>query len=208
VKKNLNFLKINKVIKCLIFSDLVLLFGWGLISPILAIFITQKIEGGDVKVAGTAIGLYWLAKSLIQLPIAQYLDKRKGEKDDYYAMILGIFISSLVPLGYIFVHLPWHIYFLQLIHAFGMALNIPAWGGIFIRHVDKSKEAFSWGLESSAIGIGTGLAGILGGTIAKFFGFTPLFISVFILGIVSIFFLFLISKDLIPKEKVFPILKP
>jgi MFS family permease len=208
VKQNFNFFGINKVIKCLIFSDLVLLFGWGLISPILAIFIVQKIKDGDVKVAGTAIGLYWLVKSLIQIPIAHYLDKRRGEKDDYYAMILGIFIASLVPLGYIFASLSWHIYFLQLIYAFGMALNIPAWGGIFVRHVDKGKEALSWGLESSAIGIGAGIAGILGGTIAKFFGFIPLFILVFVFGIVSIILLLLIFKDLIPKDKIFPIPKP
>ena len=154
-----------------------------------------------------AAGVYWLAKSLLQIPIGRYLDKVKGEKDDYYFMIFGIFLSSLVPLGYIFAKLPWHIYLLQIVHAIGMAMNIPAWGGIFVRHVDKGKEALSWSLESSAIGIGTGIAGILGGTIAKVFGFVPLFILVFLLGMVSAFLLFLISKDLIPKDKVFPIPK-
>lgn len=199
---------INKVVKILVFSDLVLLFGWGLITPILAIFIVESIKGGDAKVAGIAVGIYWLFKSIIQIPIGRYLDKREGEKDDYYFMISGIFLSSLVPLGYIFAKLPWHIYFLQIIHALGMAMNIPAWGGIFVRHVDKGKEALSWGLESSAIGIGAGIAGILGGTIAKFFGFTPLFIGVFSLGVISGLLLFLISKDLIVKDKVFPIPKP
>lgn len=195
---------INKVIKVLILSDLILLFGWGLISPILAIFITQQIKGGDVRLAGVAIGVYWLVKSTIQIPIGRFLDKQKGEKDDYYFMIFGIFLGSFVPLGYIFATLPWHLYFLQIIHGLGMAMNIPAWGGIFVRHIDKGKEALSWGLESSAIGIGTGIAGILGGLIAKLFGFTPLFIGVFVLGIISSLLLFLISKDLIPKDKVFP----
>lgn len=202
------FKSINKVIKILILSDLILLFGWGLIVPILAIFITEQIKGGDVRVAGMAIGLYWLVKSIIQIPIGRYLDQKKGEKDDYYFMIFGIFLASLVPLGFIFAKLPWHIYFLQIIHALGMAMNIPAWGGIFVRHVDKGKEALSWSFESSAIGIGAGIAGILGGAIAKFFGFVPLFIGVFVFGIISAFLLFLISKDLIPKDKVFPIPKP
>lgn len=193
---------INKIIKVLILSDLVLLFGWGLISPILAIFITQQIKGGDVKLAGIAIGIYWLSKSIIQIPIARYLDKRKGEKDDYYFMIFGIILTSLVPLGYIFATLPWHIYLLQLIHSFGMGMNIPAWGGIFIRHTDKGKEALSWGLESSSIGIGAGIAGILGGIVAKSFGFTPLFIGVFILGMISAFLCFLIKRGLLPKEEI------
>jgi len=201
------FVSINKVIKILILSDLILLFAWGLISPILAIFITQQIEGGDVRLAGMAVGVYWLVKSLLQIPIGRYLDNVKGEKDDFYFMIFGIFLSSLVPLGYVFAALPWHIYLLQIVNAIGMAMNIPAWGGIFVRHVDKGKEALSWSLESSAVGIGAGIAGILGGTIAKFFGFVPLFVSVFILGMISVLLLFLISKDLIPKDKVFTIPK-
>jgi len=51
---------INKVIKVLVLSDLALLFGWGLITPILAIFITESIKGGDARVAGVAVGIYWL----------------------------------------------------------------------------------------------------------------------------------------------------
>jgi len=70
---------INKVIKILVFSDLVLLFGWGLITPILAVFILESIKGGDAKVAGIAVGLYWLIKSVFQIPIANFLDKTKGE---------------------------------------------------------------------------------------------------------------------------------
>ena len=151
---------INKVIKILILSDFFLLSAWGLISPILAIFIIGNIKNGDVKVIGIAVGIYWLTKSILQIPIGKYLDRTHGEKDDFYFLVLGTFLSSLTPLGYIFSFLPWHIYILQSIHAFGIAMSIPAWGGIFMRHIDKGKEAFSWSLESSSIGIGAGIAGI------------------------------------------------
>ncbi|MDP2951306.1 MAG: hypothetical protein Q8N55_02885, partial [bacterium] len=87
-------LKINKVIKAMVFSDLVLLFGWGLIDPIFAVFVLNSIKGGGVKVAGIAIGIYWLTKSLAMVPIARFLDKTQGEKDDFYAIIGGIFISA------------------------------------------------------------------------------------------------------------------
>jgi len=195
---------INKVIKILILSDFFLLSAWGLISPILAIFIIENIKGGDAKVAGIAVGIYWLIKSIIQIPVGKHLDRNHGEKDDFYFLVLGTFLSSLTPLGYIFSSLPFHIYVLQSIHAIGMAMSIPAWGGIFMRHVDKGKEAFSWSLESSSIGIGAGIAGILGGIIAKSFGFVPVFISVTILGIISSLLLLLIAKEILPKEKVFP----
>jgi len=105
---------LNKVIQLLVFSDLSLLFSWGLVSPILAIFITGHIQGGDVRVAGIAVGLYWLFKSLLQLPIGSYLDQNHGEKDDYYFLVLGTLLASLAPFGFIFSTLPWHIYLLQI----------------------------------------------------------------------------------------------
>lgn len=200
--------KINKVIKVLVASDLVLLFGWGLISPILAIFIAKNIQGGNVEVAGAAVGIYWLSKSIFQIPIANILDKKKGEKDDYYALIGGTFVASLTPLGFIFAKTPIHIYLLQLIHALAMAFAIPSWSAIFTRHIDRGREALSWSLDSSALGIGSGIAGILGGMIAGVFGFTPLFVGVAVFGILASALLLLISQDIIPKGKVFPLPKP
>ncbi len=199
---------INKVIKILVFSDLSLLFGWGLINPILAIFIVQSIEGGDVKVAGMAVGIYWLSKSIIQIPVANYLDKNYGEKDDFYFLVGGTLLASLSPFGFIFATLPWHMYLLQIVHAAGLAIALPAWCGIFTRHIDKGKEAQSWALDSSALGIGTGFAGIIGGTVAGTYGFTALFIGVGVFGIIAALLCLLIKKELLPRTKTILIPKP
>lgn len=197
-------LNINKVVKILIISDFFLLSAWGLIIPILAIFVVEQVKGGNVEVVGISVGIYWILKSLIQVPIGKYLDRNHGEKDDYYFMIFGTFLASLVPLGFIFVSLPWHLYTLQAVHALGMAMAIPSWGGIFIRHIDKGKEAMIWGLDSSSIGIGAGIAGIVGGVVAESFGFIPIFIGVSALGMVSTAIFFLIRKDILHEGKVFP----
>ena len=203
------FKSINKVVKLLVLSDFAFLFGWGLISPIFAIFIVGHIQGGDVKVAGIAVGIYWLLKSLLQIPIGNYLDKNHGEKDDFYFLVIGTLLASLAPLGFIFAILPWHIYIFQALHAIGAALALPAWCGIFTRHIGKGKEAQSWALDSSALGIGAGISGIIGGIIAKTFGFLPLFIGVSVLGLIATILCFLIKKDLItPKKKIILIPKP
>ncbi|MFC1630030.1 MFS transporter [Patescibacteria group bacterium] len=199
---------INRVVRILILSDFFLMAAWGLITPVLAIFVLDKIQGGDASVAGFAVGIYWFLKAIIQIPIGKYLDKTKGEKDDYYFVIFGMAITSLVPLAFIFVHLPWHIYFVQAVHAIGMAMVIPAWGGIFTRHIDKGKEAFTWGTESSSLSFGTGIAAFIGGVVVKLYGFLPLFIGMSVLGIIATLLLFLIAKDLIPKEKVLHVPKP
>ena len=192
---------INRVIKAFVFSDLILLFGWGLINPILAIFVIQNIVGATAKTAGIAIGIYWLSKSVLQIPIAKFLDKNHGERDDFYALFFGIILASLVPLGFLISSLPRHVYLLEALHGLGMALAIPAWSGIFTRHIEKGREAFCWSLDSSALGIGAGLAGIIGGYLVGAIGFSYLFLFVFIFGIISASILFAVKKELLPKGK-------
>ncbi|MGA2418093.1 MAG: MFS transporter [Candidatus Staskawiczbacteria bacterium] len=195
---------VNKIIKILITSDFFLNLGWGLLGPVFAIFIIQKITGDIAKaaeVAGFASLIYWITKSLLQIPIGHYLDKNRGEKDDFWSMFLGELIIAFVPIGYLFSYMPWHIYVLQIIYAIGMSLAIPAWSAIFTRHIDKGKEAVQWSMESTFLGIGAGIAGGLGGFIVSILGFKPLFIFVSLLNIFSVLLLLLIRNDISPKNK-------
>ena len=192
----------------MIMADLIMYSGWGLINPILAVFIVNSIKGGDLRVAGTAIGIYWLVKSIVQIPLAHYLDKNHGEKDDYYALLIGTFVISVVPLGFIFASLPSHMYFLQIINALGMAMVVPSWAGIFTRHIEIKREAFCWGTESSAVSLGSGIGGIIGGIVASVLGFIPLFIMVSVIGLISTSLLLTIKKSILPKERIYPMPKP
>lgn len=190
----------NKIIKTLILSDILVFSAWGFISPILAIFVILNIEGGTVEVAGIAVGVYWVTKSLLQIPVGRYLDRKRGERDDYWIMISGLILASLTPLLFLVATQPWHVYGLQVVHAVGMALAIPPWGGIFTRHMDKGKEAQTWSTESSALGIGVGITSIAGGIIAEKFGFAPLFISISVLGLLGAAALLFIRKDMMPTD--------
>jgi len=190
---------INKIIRTLISADLIFLSAFGLITPIFAVFITEQIEGGDVRVVGFAAAIYWILKSILQIPIGKFLDKKKGEKDDLYLLILGYLIVALVPFGYMFSFLPWHIYILEGIYAVGMAMALPSWCAIFTRHIDKGKEAFEWSLESTAYSFGTGVTGALGGILVSKFGFDAVFIMVGFIALLGAFLPLLIYKDIKPK---------
>jgi predicted MFS family arabinose efflux permease len=180
---------LNKIIKTLIISDFFLNLGWGLLSPVFALFILENITKNDslkaAEVAGLAAMFYWISKSFIEIPIGYLLDKKHGEKDDFWFMTIGVFIMTIVPIGYLFSSEPWHIYLFQVVHAVGMAMALPSWLAIFTRHIDKGKEGFEWGVETTSIGLGAGIAGGLGGIICSFWGFTTLFILVAILNFVS-----------------------
>jgi len=180
---------INKVIKTLIVSDLFINLGWGLLSPVFAIFILEKVTHGSVmqaaQIAGLSALFYWIPKTFFEIPIAIYLDKNPGEKDDFWFMIIGYIIIAAVPIGYLFAYAPWHIYLFQVIYAAGMAMALPSWLAIFTRHIDKGKEAFEWGMESSSVGTGAGIAGGLGGILVAFLGFKIIFIFISGLTIIS-----------------------
>ncbi len=196
---------INKIIKVLITSDFFLNLGWGLVGPIFAIFIVQNIAVENIseaaRVAGFAALSYWTVRSVLQIPIGRYLDKNHGEKDDFWFMVIGTFIAGFIPIGYLFSSEPWHIYGLQMIYAVGMAMVFPPWLAIFTRHIDKGKEALEWGMESTFLGAGAGIAGGLGGIIAGTFGFNVVFIMVSSLTFFSTFLLLLVKDDISPKNK-------
>ena len=195
---------INKVIKFLIAGDFFLLSGWGLLGPIFAIFIIQNITIGNAaegaKVAGLAALSYWMVKSFLQIPISRYLDRIHGEKDDFWFMVLGLFITGLSPFGFLISFLPWHIYAFQILNATGMALFVPSWNAIFTRHIDKGKEAFEWGMDSTFLGLGMGITGAIGGIMVATIGFEVIFILVGTLTLFSCFLLLLIYKDILPTD--------
>jgi len=198
------FKSINKIIKVMIASDVALLTGFGFITPIFAIFITQRITAGDpiaaAEIAGFTMGIYWGVKSVLQIPLGSYLDKVKGAIDDLRLVVTGNSLAAVAVFGYIFSSLPWHIYLCQGIYSLGMAMNIPGWSAIFTRHIDKGKEAFEWSTRSTVIGIGAAASGTLGGLIAARFGFNVLFVGVGIFALISALLPLLVCRDVFPRD--------
>ncbi len=191
-------IKINPIIQTLILSDVALVSGFGFITPIFAIFITNNIQGGTVEVAGYASAIYWIVMSLTVVFFGRYLDKNHGEKDDFWFIIIGNILAALATYGYLISELPWHIYLFQGFYAMGMSMNIAAYAAIFTRHIDKGAEAFDWSIRSAIVGIGAGVTGALGGIIVGHWGFNVLFSIVIGFVIFSAILPFLIYYQLCP----------
>src|SRR3989344_3362309 len=195
---------INKVIRVLISSDILLQSGWGLIGPIFAIFLTRQIQGGNLTMVGLVAATYWLTKSIAQPFIAHRLDKKHGEQDDFKFLVAGMYLANLIPLGYVFSTQPWHIFILEFIRGLAMACVVPTWSGIFTRHINKGREAFSWSLESTGIGLAAGLAGAFGGILASTLGFKVVFVLVSAFGLAASSLLFFIKRQLFLKDHFAP----
>jgi MFS family permease len=191
--------KVPRIVRQFIIADLLLVGGWGFVGPVLAVFIMENVRGATLFTVGTAYGIYWLVKSLIQLPIAVYLDDTAGEKDDFTVLLTGLVIAGIAALGFILVDSIWKLYAVQLLHAIAFGMYVPSWSAIFSRHIAKNRYAVSWSLDSTAIGAGAGLAGFLGGAIANQFGFASVFIVAAIFSFAAAIVIFLVPEIVLPK---------
>lgn len=191
---------INRTIRILILSDFLLQSAWGFIGPIFALFVTQEVEGGSLAIIGFITATYWLVKSLAQPFISHFLDRTKGEKDDFLFLTQGLVVANLVPLGYLFSTQVWQIFLLEAIRGLAMACVVPTWAAFFTRYINKGWEAFSWGIQSTVVGLAIGFAGAVGGTLACFLGFKIVFILVSLFGLLSSVSLFLVRREILEKE--------
>ena len=193
------FSRINKVVWVMVVTDFFVNSAFGSFAPVFAIFITGQIVGGDAKVAGFAASVYWIVKSLVQLPIARFLDRAKTEERRFWAMFYGYLFSAFIPFTYLFVSEPWHLYLTQAIFGICMAWAVPAWYSIFTNHVDKWRVSFEWSLESVfSVGAATAMATAIGGFVADKFGFDVLFLSAGSLAVLSSLLLLFMRNEILP----------
>ncbi|MBW3002937.1 MFS transporter [Candidatus Woesearchaeota archaeon] len=189
----------NKIIKLLIFSDIFVTTGFGLIEPILAIFIKENLIGGTIFAAGIASTLYLITRCIVQLPFSRYVDNhdRKARW-----LIVGTFLIAMVPVVYIFASKIQHIYAAQILYGLGAGLAYPTWLGLFSTHLDRKHESFEWSLYSTLTGLGTAASAIVGASIAQAFGFTYTFILVGIMSVIGCIVLFWLDKKNGKKTKI------
>jgi MFS family permease len=189
LKSNVNF-----IVRILVLSDFFLFFSVGLLSPIYAVFILDRIEGATLEIVGIATAVYWTSRVVSVIPLSRLMDKIKGEKDEYYLMLLGTFFISALPLCYIFITQAWQVYIVQFFNAVAFSLVIPAWRVIFTKNMDKNRVGFEWSLDDVGVGLATAIAAALGSMVAERMGFEYLFIFIFLVGFSSVLVLLLLYQ--------------
>lgn len=176
----------DKTILLLIVSDVFLLTGFGLMQPILSIFIKDNLVDGSVFAAGIAVMLFMVTKSLVQLPLSKIVDKRK-RNFRIKLVITGTFVVAIVPFIYIFSTQVIYIYLAQIIYGIGSGLSFPSWMALWSKNSAINRKSYDWSIYSTLTGIGTALAAVVGATIAEVLGFGYTFILVGILTLFACF---------------------
>lgn len=190
--------KVNRVIKFFVFADLIFFAGWGFVSPIFSIFIIEEIKDATVVAVGISAAVYWLSRSLVQPFIANAIDKRKGEKDDFYVLMLGLILAGVSAFLFTLVETLPQLYALQVVHGVSLGAYYVSWTSIFSRHLDKDRPAFDWSFDNSTIGIAVAVASFGGGLLAGTFGFDVTFMIAGWLSIISAGVIFLVPDLVLP----------
>lgn len=176
---------LNKIIKFLTISDFAILTGFSFLAPIFAVFILGNIKGGTLETVGFATSIQVFSKALLEYPIARLLDKKRGDMDEFYCMVIGSFAICIVPLLYLVIRTPNQLYLVQFLYGIATAMAYPAWMSLFTRHAEKEREASQWAFYATIIGIGTAISAAMGGIIGERYGFTLVFWIVFAMSVVG-----------------------
>lgn len=172
-----NKLTINKAIQTLLIFIFIFNVAAGLYMPIIAVYLTENIFGVTLTVIGISIAIYSIVKSIFQILIAKKLDTFKGEKTDFIFLLIGVLISILYSLGFLFIKNEIQLYMLQILTGVADACIMASYYAIFSHHIDKESQGFEWSLFSTVgLTISAAIGGTIGGYIATRYGFNYIFI--------------------------------
>ncbi len=189
-------LQANPVIKFLIFGDVVFFAAAGLLGPIFSLFVVDFIDGGSAEVAGIAIAIYLLTKSIAQIPAAFIIDKICGDRDDFWFIFGSLIFASFIPLSFLFISTPTELYIAQFLIGLAYAFQFPSFMALFTKYIPDNKEATMWGLYFTMLDLASAATAAIGGYLATTIGFHTVVIAVACLEFAGALLFFPIRKHI------------
>lgn len=182
----------NRALRTLwIYNGLFVLAG-SLFGPLYAVYV-QNISDGVI-----AITLSWTA-FLVSSTIFTYIVSRLGDrvKEKEYLLMAGFLIRAVAWVLYIFVGSLEMLIAIQVLLGLGEALGSPAYNALMATHIDKGRGVKEYSETMIIFNLISALATLAGGFIVVEFGFTPLFLTMSALALVSFFGILLKPRNLI-----------
>jgi DHA1 family quinolone resistance protein-like MFS transporter len=184
----------NRTLKLLIASDTLVFTGFGLIAPILAVFL-NNFPGGSLAVIGTMTTLFLITKTIFQLVFAKVFKPQHR----FFMVVVGTLLIASVPFFYLFSTQIWHFYLAQFVYGLGAGLGYPAWFSLFSTNLTKGKQGFEWSIYSGLVGIGAAISASVGSVLADKFGFSIVFILTGILSVAGMLILLGLERNNLKK---------
>ncbi|MCW4013790.1 MAG: MFS transporter [Candidatus Bathyarchaeota archaeon] len=158
------------------------------VIPIFPAFAQQT--GASLSTLGSYGSISALAMLLFSLPLGRLSDKH-GRK---HMMIPGLILFIIVPLSYLLVASPLHLYPVRLMLGLGVGL---IFSNGFLLMTEISEPGFrntAQGMYMTSMGIGFTLGPLVGGFTAKLYGYTTSFLISAVFGFLSLLLLYFVEE--------------
>lgn len=182
----------SRGLKILLVTNSFILLAGAMLGPIQAIFV--GMVGGDLMEAGFASGIFSLVAGVTVLLSGRFTDKLKEPE---LVVVVGYIIMAAGFLSYLFVNSIVLLFLAQIVIGFGDAIYNPAFDALYSKHLDSEKAGSQWGVWEATNYFTAAIGAVLGGIIAKNFGFTPVFIIMATLCIISAIYIYFLPRDVL-----------
>ena len=160
---------ITKVFPILALGVFSATLGMGIVSPLLPLYVDAM--GATGIWLGIIIAAFAISHSIIT-PIAGRLSDRSGRK---LFLGIGLLVSSIVSLGYIWAGNVYQLASVRLINGVGAAMSIPI-ALAYVGDLSPEGEEGKWmGYAQAAFFSGFGFGPVMGGVLTDHFGMTACF---------------------------------
>lgn len=177
--------QINGLVKTFITSEVLIWSAWNSAMSIIAIFAANKLEGGNVEVAATALSVHLIVRVGFELFISKVLSKvNEGRK--FLIIMLGIGLISVSFSGFALTNSVASFFLFYALAGVGLGIATPLKNSLFSTHLDKNKETSEWSIYDALVFVGMAASAAIGGVIAKTFGFRSLFLMAAIVNLTGI----------------------
>jgi MFS family permease len=194
---------VTKRAKLLAATDLILASAFGLILPILPIFLIDKISNATLLTVALAYSIFLTAKAFFSWIFGLFLTH-----GDYMLRIKsGLFFGSLfiaiTPIAYLFSTNMSHIFMAQILLGLGFAFMKTSWMHLTHQTIEDFFHESILHIHGFILTFCLAIAAAVGGFLAYNYGYTILLHTMAALGFIATFIsiLFATSKDKQPAKK-------
>lgn len=165
------FTKYSHIAEVLTLNDVLYWGGDTFISVILALFVTQYIDGASASSVGIAYMIYRLTSSLSTSFIGRMFDSIKGYVDEMWALFAACIVAGITYIFLSFATQLWHLYLAMGIVGVCRAFDVTAWKMIFYTHLESDTKGRTIGTYDAIYGVAMGVIAALSGFVGEQYGF-------------------------------------
>ncbi|MFC1653388.1 MFS transporter [Patescibacteria group bacterium] len=165
------FTKYSHIAEVLTLSDVLYWGGDTFVSVVLALFVTQYIDGATASSVGIAYMIYRLASSLSTAYVGRMFDSIKGYLDEIWALFAASILAGITYILLSSATQLWHLYLAMGIVGICRSFDVNAWKMIFYTHLETKKKGRTIGTYDAIYGVAMGAIAALSGFVGEIYGF-------------------------------------